>query len=75
MTLHWEKEKRYYKLLFQSTLFGTMDVICVWGSIGGNLGGYKIISCDTEKDVELSVNNIKKRRKYRSYTYEITNIG
>lgn len=68
MVLSWEKDNRYYKLLFQPTLFGTMDVICVWGRVGGNLGGYKVISCDTEKDVELSVNNIKQKRKYRCYT-------
>ena len=68
MALSWRKDNRYYKLLFQPTLFGTMDVICVWGRVGGNLGGYKVISCDTEKDVELSVNNIKQKRKYRGYT-------
>ena len=68
MALSWWKDNRYYKLLFQPTLFGAMDVICVWGRVGGNLGGYKVISCDTEKDVELSVNNIKQKRKYRGYT-------
>ena len=68
MVLSWEKDNRYYKLLFQPTLFGAMDVICVWGRVGGNLGGYKVISCATEKDVELSVNNIKQKRKYRGYT-------
>ena len=68
MALSWGKDNRYYKLLFQPTLFGTMDVICVWGRVGGNLGGYKVIHCDTEKDVELSVNNIKQKRRYRGYT-------
>jgi len=67
MTLYWTKENKYYKLFEQATLFGTIDVVCVWGRIGGNLGGYKIISCDTYQDVELVVNSIKKRRKYRGY--------
>jgi hypothetical protein len=39
----WIKENRYYKIIFQSTLFGTMDIICAWGRIGGNLGNYKVI--------------------------------
>ena len=67
MTLYWTKDNKYYKLFEQATLFGTIDVVCVWGMIGGNLGGYKVISCDTDQDVELTVNSIKKRRKHRGY--------
>ena len=67
MVLYWTKENKYYKLFEQATLFGTIDVVCVWGRIGGNLGGYKVISCDTDPDVELTVNSIKKRRKHRGY--------
>ena len=67
MVLYWTKENKYYKLFEQATLFGTIDVVCVWGRIGGNLGGYKVISCDTDQDVELVVNSIKKRRKHRGY--------
>ena len=67
MNLLWAKENKYYKVLLQATLFGTIDIICVWGRIGGNLGGYKVISCDTDQDVELSINSIKKRRQYRGY--------
>ena len=67
MVLYWTKENKYYKLFEQATLFGTIDVVCVWGRIGGNLGGYKVISCDTDQDVDLTVNSIKKRRKHRGY--------
>jgi len=67
MVLYWTKENKYYKLFEQATLFGTIDVVCVWGRIGGNLGGYKVISCDTDQDVELTVNSIKKRRQHRGY--------
>ena len=67
MTLYWTKDNKYYKLFEQATLFGTIDVVCVWGRIGGNLGGSKIISCDNDEDVELIIDNIKKRRKYRGY--------
>ena len=67
MNFLWTKKHRYYKILLQATLFGTIDIICVWGRIGGNLGGYKVISCDTDQDVELTVNSIKKRRQHRGY--------
>ena len=67
LVLYWTKENKYYKILLQATLFGTIDIICVWGRIGGNLGGYKVISCDTDQDVEITVNSIKKRRQYRGY--------
>ena len=67
MVSYWTKENKYYKLFEQATLFGTIDIICVWGRIGGNLGGYKVISCDTDQDVEITVNSIKKRRQYRGY--------
>jgi hypothetical protein len=68
--LHWTKDNKYYKCFEQPTLFGTIDVICVWGRIGGNLGGYKIIPCDTEDGVESVLKNVKKRRV--SHGYEIT---
>ena len=68
MNLLWTKENKYYKIFLQATLFGTIDIICVWGRIGGNLGGYKVISCDTDQDVELIIDTIKKRRKYRDYS-------
>ena len=67
MVLYWTKENKYYKLFEQETLFGTVDIICVWGRIGSNLGGCKIISCDNDADVELTVNSIKKRRQHRGY--------
>lgn len=67
MTLSWTKGNRYYKLLFQPTLFGTIDIVRIWGRIGSNLGGYKITSCDSEEDVITIVDSIKKRRKYRGY--------
>lgn len=67
MVLYWTKGSKYYKLFEQKTLFGTIDVICVWGGIGGKLGGHKIIPCDSEDDAEIVLNSIKARRKYRGY--------
>ena len=67
MTLYWTKENKYYKCFEQPTLFGTIDVVCVWGRVGGNLGGYKVIHCDTEQELETIVEEVKKRRLYRGY--------
>ena len=67
MQLFWIKENRYYKIIFQPTLFGTMDVICAWGRIGGNLGNYKVVASKDEQDIELIIDSIKKRRRQRGY--------
>ena len=68
MNLLWTKENKYYKILLQATLFGTIDIICVWGRIGGKLGGYKIVPCEGEENMAFVIDSIKKRRKYRGYT-------
>jgi predicted DNA-binding WGR domain protein len=67
MPLFWIKNNRYYKIIFQPTLFGTIDIICAWGRIGGNLGNYKVVSSKNEQDIELIIDTIKKRRKQRGY--------
>lgn len=67
MPLFWIKNNRYYKIIFQPTLFGTIDVICAWGRIGGNLGNYKVVSSKNNQDIELIIDTIKKRRKQRGY--------
>lgn len=67
MQLYWTKQNKYYKLIEQRTLFGTIDVVCVWGRIGGNLGGYKIIPCSTSEEVDQIIDQVKKKRQYRGY--------
>lgn len=67
MSLFWIKNNRYYKIIFQPTLFGTIDIICSWGRIGGNLGNYKVVSSKDKQDIELIIDTIKKRRKQRGY--------
>lgn len=67
MPLFWIKENRYYKIIFQPTLFGTIDIICSWGRIGGNLGNYKVVSSKDKQDIELIIDTIKKRRRQRGY--------
>ncbi len=67
MPLFWIKNNRYYKIIFQPTLFGTIDIICSWGRVGGNLGNYKVVSSKDEQDIELIIDAIKKRRRQRGY--------
>lgn len=67
MPLFWIKNNKYYKIIFQPTLLGTVDIICTWGRIGGNLGNYKVISSIGNQDIELIIEDIKKRRKQRGY--------
>ena len=67
MPLFWKKDNKYYKIIVQPTLFGTIDIMCAWGRIGGNLGNYKVISSKNNQDIELIIEDIKKRRKQRGY--------
>lgn len=67
MSLFWIKNNSYYKIIFQPTLFGTIDIICSWGRIGGNLGNYKVVSSKDKQDIELIIDTIKKRRRQRGY--------
>ena len=67
MSLFWIKNNRYYKIIFQPTLFGTIDIICSWGRVGGNLGNYKVVSSKDDQDIELIIDTIKKRRRQRGY--------
>jgi hypothetical protein len=67
MPLFWIKNNRYYKIIFQPTLFGTIDVICTWGRIGGNLGNYKVIPCKGIEEIRAIIRYVKKRRKQRGY--------
>lgn len=66
--LYWRKDTKYYRLILQKDLFGGTNVVCVWGRVGTNNGGYKIILCDAEQDIAGVISRIKKRRKYRGYT-------
>jgi hypothetical protein len=67
MPLFWIKNNRYYKIIFQPTLFGTIDIICAWGRIGGNLGNYKVIPCNGIEEIRAIIRYVKKRRKQRGY--------
>lgn len=67
MFLYWTNQHKYYKLFEQKTLFNTIDVICVWGRIGGNLGNYKVIPCKNEEEVTKIIEQITKKRFSRDY--------
>lgn len=63
----WRKDNKYYKLALQQNLFGTTDVVCCWGRIGSKLGGYKVISCNTEQDIINTIHKVHNRRRSRGY--------
>jgi predicted DNA-binding WGR domain protein len=67
MLLCWSKDNRFYNVQLQANLFGSKRVICSWGSTGSKRGGYKIIFCDNELDVENTLQVIRKSRKARGY--------
>ena len=62
------KNERFYHLREQMNLFDGTSLVCSWGTFAGKLGGYKIISCKDNVDLEAQIQDIRKRRKYRGYT-------
>lgn len=66
-SFRWKKETKYYKLIFQKDLFDGTNIVCVWGREGTDRGGYKIILCKDDEDIKVTIDKIKKRRKYRGY--------
>lgn len=66
---YWVKDTKYYRLLLQSNLFGSVDVVCCWGSLRSRNGGYKIIRCDSQngEDINKIIASVKKRREARGY--------
>ncbi len=64
---HWRKKDRYYNVQLQHNFFGGTSVICSWGSLYSNLGNYKIIPCQDDKQTTNTMEIIKKRRKARGY--------
>ncbi len=63
MLLCWSKDNRFYNVQLQANLFGSTSVICSWGSTGSKRGGYKIIFCDNELDVENNFASNQKKEK------------
>lgn len=43
------------------------SIVLIWGRINSKLGNYKIVTCDTEEEIEEIIDKIAKRRKYRGY--------
>jgi predicted DNA-binding WGR domain protein len=64
---YWKNGTKYYRLQYQQNLFGGIDVVCNWGRAGTKRGGYKIIPCETQNDINQFIATTKKRRKYRGY--------
>ena len=65
----WLKEDRFYNVQLQANLFGGTSVLCSWGSRYGKRGGYKIIFCDSELEVNSALQVIEKRRRARGYKF------
>ena len=62
------KNKKFYNVHLQQNLFGGTSVICSWGSFENNLGGHRTIFCQKQEQIDATIDEIAKRRKYRGYT-------
>lgn len=73
MAYYWTKDHLYYRLTIQDNLFGTTDLICIWGSFCSNKGNYKVIHCTTQYEIDMNIKRITSIRKSRGYTLVHTN--
>lgn len=69
MSFTWLKKNRFYNVYLQPNLFGHVSVICSWGSINSKRGNYKIIHCDDEDHIKITLQSIQKRRIARGYMF------
>lgn len=67
MQYYWRKDTKYYKLIIQPDLLGGTSVICIWGRLNTSRGGYKVISCNNNEEIGLTIDMLEKRRKNRGY--------
>ena len=67
MFIQYVKSRKFYNVHLQQNLFGGTSVICSWGSFENNLGGSKTIFCEGQEQIDIVINKIAKRRKYRGY--------
>lgn len=67
VNLLWTKDHKYYRLTVVKNLFGGNDVVCIWGSVGTNLGNYKIIPYKDSEQLQEIIDSVAKRRKSHKY--------
>ena len=67
MLMSFKKGQKYYHLHEQINLFGSISLICSWGSINSNRGGHKIFFCRNALELQQRIKGICKIRKYRGY--------
>lgn len=65
--LKWHKGTKYYYIQCARNLFGSMDLLCVWGREDTRRGGSKIIPIKNRQNLEKEIDSIAKRRKARGY--------
>ena len=69
MELLWLNNTKYYKIITQFDLFYKINLICIWGRLSTKRGGYKVIVCDNEEEMESRLRLIKRRRTSHGYKF------
>ena len=67
MILKLAKQERFYHIYLQHNFFGGITVVCVWGTFDSHRGGHKHIFCDNMREVDITLEDIKRARFKRGY--------
>jgi len=65
--IRWEKDARYYRVVFQKDLFNTWCLTLVWGIRNASLGQIKHLSVKNYQEGIQKISNIEKTRLQRNY--------
>jgi len=65
--IRWEKDTRYYRVVFQKDLFCTWCLTLVWGKRNASLGQIKHLSVKSYQDGIQKISDIEKLRLKRNY--------
>lgn len=55
--LKFKKDDRFYHIHEQHNLFGGITVVSSWGTFDSKRGGHKKIFCDTQIEVNKTIEN------------------
>ena len=61
------QKARFYRVILQPTLFGAIDIACVWGSTVTKRGNCKIIALQKKDELDKKLTYIHKLRIRKGY--------
>ena len=65
--IRWEKDTKYYQVIYHKDLLGDLVVLVMWGSQVSGIGRHKVIIVDSDIEAKSVITDIGRRRVKRGY--------